>query len=68
MISNPRVRHAGILAGDPVIPHPGSSLRQRGWPQPVNEAQDLSEQGPWDGDVRHPEGDVAAAANDHDWP
>ncbi len=38
----------------------GSSWRQRRWPQPVNEAQDLSEQGSWDGDVGHLKRDVAA--------
>lgn len=27
----------------------GSSWRQRSRPQPINEAQDLGEQGPWDG-------------------
>ncbi len=38
----------------------GSSWRQRGRPQPVNEAQDLGEQGPCDGDLRQLERDVAA--------
>ena len=35
-----------ILVGGP------SSWRQRRRPQAVNEAQDLSEQGSWDGDLR----------------
>ncbi len=40
------------------------SWRQRRWPQPVNEAQDLSEQGSWDGDVGHLKRDVVAVAHD----
>ncbi len=39
------------------------SWRQRRWPQPVNEAQDLSEQGSGDGDLRHLEHDVAAMSH-----
>ncbi len=37
----------------------GPSWRQRSQPQPVNQAQDLSEQGSWYGDLRHLERDVA---------
>ncbi len=40
------------------------SWRQRRWPQPVNEAQDLSEQRSWDGDVGHLKRDVVAVAHD----
>ncbi len=40
------------------------SWRQRRWPQPVNEAQDLSEQRSWDGDLRQLESDIAAVAHD----
>ncbi len=40
------------------------SWRQRRWPQPVNEAQDLGEQRSWDGDLRHLESDIAAVAHD----
>jgi hypothetical protein len=40
------------------------SWRQGSWPQPVNQAQDLSEQGSGDGDLRHLESDVTAVAND----
>ncbi len=36
------------------------SWRQRRWPQPVNEAQDLGEQRSWDGDLRQLESDIAA--------
>ncbi len=39
------------------------SWRQRRWPQPVNEAQDLSEQRSWDGDLRELKGDVTSVAN-----
>ncbi len=38
--------------------------RQRGWPQPVNQAQDPGEQGPCDGDLRELEGDVVAMSRD----
>ena len=37
---------------------------QRVRPQPVNQAQDLSEQGSWDGDLRHLKRDVAAMTHD----
>ncbi len=40
------------------------SWRQRGWPQPVNQAQDLGEQRSWDGNLRHLESDVATVAHD----
>ena len=40
------------------------SWRQRPWPQPVNEVQDLSEQRSWDGDVGQLESDIAAVAHD----
>jgi hypothetical protein len=40
------------------------SWRQRCWPQPVNEAQDLSEQGSWYCDLRQLESDVAAMSHD----
>ena len=40
------------------------SWRQRRWPQPVNEAQDLSEQRSWDGDLGQLESDIAAVAHD----
>ncbi len=40
------------------------SWRQRGWPQPVNQAQNLEEQGSGDGDLRHLESDVAAMSHD----
>ncbi len=40
------------------------SWRQKRWPQPVNEAQDLSEQRSWDGDLRQLESDIAAVAHD----
>ena len=40
------------------------SWRQRRWPQPVNEAQDLSEQRSWDGDLRHLKRDEAAMTHD----
>ncbi len=40
------------------------SWRQRRRPQPVNEAQDLSEQRSWDGDLRQLEGDIAPMAHD----
>ncbi len=39
------------------------SWRQRSQPQPVNQAQDLSEQGSWYGDLRHLERDVAAMSH-----
>ncbi len=39
-----------------------ASWRQRGWPQRVNQAQDLGEQRSWDGDLRHLESDGAAMA------
>jgi hypothetical protein len=39
------------------------SWRQRRRSQAVNEAQDLSEQGDWDGDLGQSEGDVAAMAD-----
>ena len=42
----------------------GPSWRQGNRPQPVNQAQDLSEQGPWDGDLRQLERDVAAMSHD----
>ena len=42
----------------------GPSWRQRGWPRPVNQAQDFGEQGSWDGDLRQLKGDVAAVAHD----
>ncbi len=35
------------------------SWRQRGRPQPVNQAQDLGEHGPWNGYLRHLERDIA---------
>ena len=41
----------------------GPSWRQRSWPQPVNSAQDLSEQSSLDGDLRHLERDVATMAD-----
>ncbi len=34
------------------------------WPQPGNEAQNFDEQGSGDGDLRHLESDVTAAADD----
>ena len=40
------------------------SWRQRRRSQAVNEAQNLSEQGAWDGDLGQLEGDVPAMAND----
>jgi len=40
------------------------SWRQRRWPQSVNEAQDLSEQRSWDGDLHQLESDTAAVAHD----
>ena len=40
------------------------SWRQRGWPQPVNQAQDLGEQCSGDGDFCELECDVAAVAHD----
>ncbi len=40
------------------------SWRQRRRSQAVNEAQDLSEQGAWDGDLRHLESDIATVADD----
>ena len=40
----------------------GPSWRQRSQPQPVNQAQDLSEQGSWYGDLRHLERDIATVA------
>ncbi len=40
------------------------SWRYRCWPEPVNQAQNLDEQGSGDGDLRHLEGDVAAVAHD----
>ncbi len=40
------------------------SWRQRRWPQPVNQAQNLSEQGSCDGHLRHLESDVTAVAHD----
>ncbi len=40
------------------------SWRQRGWPQPVNEAQDHGKEGSWDCDLRQLESDVAAMAHD----
>ncbi len=43
---------------------PAPSWRQKRWPQPVNEAQDLSEQRSWDGDLRQLESDIAAVAHD----
>ena len=36
----------------------GPSWRQEGWPQAVNQAQDLSEQRSWDGDLCHLESDI----------
>jgi hypothetical protein len=42
----------------------GPSWRQRGWPQPVNQAQNLGEYGSGDGDLRHLESDVTAVAHD----
>ena len=41
----------------------GLSWRQRGQPQPVNQAQDIGEQGSWDCDLRQLECDIAAVAN-----
>ena len=41
----------------------GLSWRQRGRPQPVNQAQDIGEQGSWDFDLRQLECDIAAVAN-----
>ena len=38
----------------------GSSWRQRGRPWLINKAQDLREQGSWDGDLRQLERVVAA--------
>ena len=40
------------------------SWRHKRWPQPVNEAQDLSEQRSWDGDLCQLESDIAAVAHD----
>ncbi len=40
------------------------SWRQGRWPQPVNQAQDLSKQGSWYGDLCHLERDTATVAND----
>ncbi len=40
------------------------SWRQKRWPQPVNEAQDVSEQRSWDGDLRQLESNIAAVAHD----
>ncbi len=40
------------------------SWRQKRWPQPVNEAQDLSEQRSWDGDLRQPESDIAVVVHE----
>jgi hypothetical protein len=40
------------------------SWRQRSQPQPVNQAQDLSEQGSWYGDLSHLESDIATVAHD----
>ena len=40
------------------------SWRQRRWPQPVDQSQDLSEQRSWDGDVGHLKRDVVAVAHD----
>jgi hypothetical protein len=40
------------------------SWRQRGRPQPVNQAQDLCEQGSRDGDLGKLESDAAAVAHD----
>ncbi len=39
------------------------SWRQGRWPQPVNEAQDLSEQGSRDGDLGQLESDIAAVVD-----
>ena len=39
------------------------SWRQGRWPQPVNEAQDLSEQGSRDGNLGQLESDIAAVAD-----
>ncbi len=41
----------------------GPSWRQRSQPQPVNQAQDHSEQGSWYGDLRHLERDIATVAS-----
>ncbi len=41
----------------------GPSWRQRGWLQPANQAQDLSEQGSCDGDFGKLERDVPAMAD-----
>ena len=40
------------------------SCRQMRWPQPVNEAEDLSEHRSWDGDLRQLESDIATMAHD----
>ncbi len=40
------------------------SWRQRRWPQPVNEAQELGEQRSWDGKLRQLESEKAAVAHD----
>ncbi len=40
------------------------SWRQRRRSQAVNEAQDFSERGAWDGDLGQLEGDVSAMADD----
>jgi hypothetical protein len=40
------------------------SWRQRRWPQPVNQAQDLDEQVSGDGDLRQLKSDIAAVAHD----
>ncbi len=41
-----------------------SVIAAKGRPQPVNQAQDLSEQGPWDGDLFVLECDIAAMSHD----
>ncbi len=42
----------------------GPSWRQRGWPQPVNQAQDLGEQNSGDSDLCELKGNVATVPHD----
>ena len=53
-----------VLSGDLMLLDKAPSWRQKRWPQPVNEAQDLGEQGSWDGDLRHLKRDVATMTHD----
>ena len=47
-----------------LLPDGPASWRQRGWPQPVKQAHDLSEQGSRDGDFGELEREVTAVASD----